>query len=76
VSRYVTSENPRGVRGVAPDRLVRREPAGLRRQFAVPAGTATYNYVDGFVNTAFGAISVTDANALRPPGHRGRFWLR
>src|SRR5215216_7422929 len=34
--------------------------------FAVPAGTTTYNYVDVFVNPAFGAISVTDANALRP----------
>jgi hypothetical protein len=36
--------------------------------FAVPAGTTTYNYVDVFVNPAFGAISVTDANALRPAG--------
>jgi hypothetical protein len=36
--------------------------------FAVPAGTTTYNYVDVFVNEAFGAISVTDANALRPAG--------
>lgn len=36
--------------------------------FAVPAGTTTYNYVDVFSNPAFGAISVTDANALRPAG--------
>jgi subtilisin family serine protease len=36
--------------------------------FAVPAGTTTYNYVDVFVNPAFGAVSVTDANALRPAG--------
>jgi Subtilase family/Bacterial pre-peptidase C-terminal domain len=36
--------------------------------FAVPAGTTTYNYVDVFVNTAFGSVSVTDANALRPAG--------
>jgi hypothetical protein len=35
--------------------------------FAVPAGTTTYNYVDVFVNAAFGSVSVTDANALRPP---------
>jgi hypothetical protein len=36
--------------------------------FAVPAGTTTYNYVDVFVNAAFGSIDVTDANALRPAG--------
>jgi hypothetical protein len=36
--------------------------------FAVPAGTTTYNYVDVFVNPAFGAISVTDANAVRAAG--------
>jgi hypothetical protein len=34
--------------------------------FAVPAGTTTYNYVDVFANPAFGAVSVIDANALRP----------
>jgi hypothetical protein len=36
--------------------------------FAVPAGTTTYNYVDVFTNPAFGAVSVTDANAVRPAG--------
>jgi subtilisin family serine protease len=36
--------------------------------FAVPAGTTTYDYVDVFVNIAFGSVSVTDANALRPAG--------
>ena len=38
--------------------------------FAVPAGTTTYNYVDVLLNntTPFGAVSVTDANALRPAG--------
>ncbi|MDQ3689456.1 MAG: S8 family serine peptidase, partial [Chloroflexota bacterium] len=36
--------------------------------YAVPAGTTTYKYVDVFVNPAFGAVSVTDANALRPAG--------
>jgi subtilisin family serine protease len=36
--------------------------------FNVPAGTTTYNYVDVFANAAFGAVSVTDANALRPVG--------
>ena len=36
--------------------------------FNVPAGTTTYNYVDVFANPAFGAVSVTDANALRPSG--------
>jgi hypothetical protein len=35
---------------------------------AVPAGSTTYDYVDVFVNPAFGAISVTDADALRPAG--------
>ncbi|MFL5801476.1 MAG: S8 family serine peptidase [Roseiflexaceae bacterium] len=36
--------------------------------FAVPAGTTTYNYIDVFTNVAFGSVSVTDANALRPFG--------
>ncbi len=36
--------------------------------FAVPAGSTTYNYVDVFTNPAFGAVTVTDANALRPTG--------
>jgi len=36
--------------------------------FAVPAGSTTYNYVDVFVNAAFGSVAVTDANALRPSG--------
>lgn len=39
--------------------------------FSVPAGTTTYNYVDVFANAAFGSVSVTDANALRPAG---AFW--
>jgi hypothetical protein len=36
--------------------------------FAVPAGTTAYDYTDVFVNSAFGSVSVTDANALRPAG--------
>jgi hypothetical protein len=36
--------------------------------FAVPAGSTTFKYIDVFVNTAFGSVSVTDANALRPAG--------
>ena len=36
--------------------------------FSVPAGTTTFNYVDVFVNAAFGSVSVTDANALRASG--------
>jgi hypothetical protein len=36
--------------------------------FAVPAGTTTYNYVDVFANPTLGAVTVTDANALRPAG--------
>jgi subtilisin family serine protease len=36
--------------------------------YAVPADTTTYNYVDVFANAAFGSVSVTDANALRPAG--------
>jgi Subtilase family len=36
--------------------------------FAVPAGTTSFNYVDVFVNPAFGSVSVTDANALRAAG--------
>jgi hypothetical protein len=34
----------------------------------VPAGTTTHEYVDVFVNAAFGAVGVTDANALRAAG--------
>jgi hypothetical protein len=36
--------------------------------FNVPAGTTTYSYVDVFANPAFGSVSVTDADALRPAG--------
>ena len=36
--------------------------------FAVPTGSTAYDYVDVFTNTAFGSVSVTDANALRPAG--------
>lgn len=38
--------------------------------FNVPAGTTTYNYVDVLLNTTtpFGAVVVTDANALRAAG--------
>jgi subtilisin family serine protease len=36
--------------------------------FAVPSGSTSYDYVDVFVNAAFGSVSVTDANALRPAG--------
>jgi hypothetical protein len=36
--------------------------------YSVPAGSTTYDYVDVFMNTAFGNVAVTDANALRPAG--------
>jgi hypothetical protein len=36
--------------------------------FNIPAGSTEYNYVDVFANPAFGTVSVTDANALRPAG--------
>jgi Subtilase family len=36
--------------------------------FAVPAGTTDYDYIDVFTNAAFGSVTVTDANALRPSG--------
>ena len=36
--------------------------------FSVPAGSTQYDYVDVFTNPAFGSVSVTDANALRPAG--------
>jgi hypothetical protein len=36
--------------------------------FAVPAGSTEYDDVDVFVNPAFGSVSVTDADALRPAG--------
>jgi hypothetical protein len=34
--------------------------------FAVPSGATTFNYLDVFVNAAFGSVAITDANALRP----------
>jgi subtilisin family serine protease len=34
--------------------------------FSVPAGSTTFNYVDVFVNPAFGSVSVTDSDAVRP----------
>ena len=36
--------------------------------FDVPAGTTEYDYIDVFVNAAFGDVSVTDADAFRPGG--------
>ena len=36
--------------------------------FSVPSGSTTYSYLDLFVNQAFGAIAITDANALRAAG--------
>ncbi|MEJ7774718.1 MAG: PPC domain-containing protein, partial [Nocardioidaceae bacterium] len=36
--------------------------------YAVPAGSTSYNYVDVFAHPSFGAVSVTDADALRPAG--------
>ncbi len=36
--------------------------------YAVPSGATNYNYIDVFSNPAFGAIAITDANALRPAG--------
>ena len=36
--------------------------------YAVPAGSTTYQYVDVFTNSAFGAVSTTDTNVVRPAG--------
>ena len=36
--------------------------------FRVPAGNTEYDYIDVFAAPSFGAVSVTDANALRPAG--------
>ncbi len=36
--------------------------------FSVPSSMTDYDYVDVFVNPAFGSVSVTDANSLRPAG--------
>jgi hypothetical protein len=36
--------------------------------YSVPSGNTTYNYIDVFANPAFGTVSVTDADALRPAG--------
>jgi hypothetical protein len=51
---------------------VNNPAAGLWRVvvdgFNVPAGTTTYNYVDVFAHPSFGAVVVTDANALRTAG--------
>jgi hypothetical protein len=34
--------------------------------YSVPSGSTTYSYTDVFANPKFGAVSVTDADALRP----------
>jgi len=36
--------------------------------YAVPAGTTKYDYVEVFVNPAFGGVTTTDTNAVRPAG--------
>jgi len=36
--------------------------------YSVPEGSTTYSYVDVFANPIFGAVTVTDANALRSAG--------
>jgi hypothetical protein len=36
--------------------------------YAVPAGSTSYSYLDVFANAAFGSVSITDANVLRPSG--------
>ena len=36
--------------------------------YAVPSGSTTYNYRDVLANPSYGAIAVSDANALRAPG--------
>lgn len=36
--------------------------------YSVPSGRTTYNYVDVFASPAFGSVSVTDADAVRPAG--------
>ncbi|MFD8495042.1 S8 family serine peptidase [Amycolatopsis sp. NPDC059657] len=36
--------------------------------FAVPSGSTTYDYLDTFVNPAFGSVVVTDADAARASG--------
>ena len=37
--------------------------------FAIPAGSTAYDYIDVFLKTpSFGAISIADANAVRPAG--------
>jgi hypothetical protein len=36
--------------------------------YAVPSGSTTFDYVDVFTNSSFGAVAVTDANAVRPAG--------
>ena len=34
--------------------------------YSVPSGSTTYSYTDVFTNPTFGAVAVTDADALRP----------
>ncbi len=36
--------------------------------YSVPAGSTEYDYVDVFVNSAFGQVALTDADSLRPAG--------
>src|SRR4029079_15486636 len=36
--------------------------------YSVPAGSTTYNYLDAFAHSMFGAVALSDANALRAAG--------
>ena len=36
--------------------------------YSVPSGSTAFDYVDVFTNVAFGSVSVTDADSLRPAG--------
>ena len=59
----------RRLRGVGHHRQPRRRRlAGRGRRLRGAGGATTYDYVDVFVNPAFGGVAVTDANALRPAG--------
>ena len=52
----------------SPGTATANAPVRLSDGIAFPSGSTTYNYIDVFANPAFGAVAVTDANALRPAG--------
>ena len=51
-----------------PTTAVPTAPMPVHTAYAVPTGSTSYDYVDVFVNPAFGGVTTTDTTARRPAG--------